>query len=189
MNQTHDDQSGDAQGDQIVTLGGGCFWCMEAVFQGVRGVKTVESGYSGGSVANPSYEQVCTGTTGHAEVVQITFDPGQIALRDLLKVFFTLHDPTTKDRQGADVGTQYRSVVFYRDAAQKSTAEAVMREISKAGIWDRPLVTQLVPFQAFYKAEGYHQEYFTHNSEQPYCRIVIAPKVLKFRETFGNLMK
>jgi peptide-methionine (S)-S-oxide reductase len=175
-------------GEEVVTLGGGCFWCLEAVFSQVKGVRSAESGYSGGTVADPTYEQVCTGTTGHAEVVQITFDPRVIPLKTLLQIFFTVHDPTTLNRQGADVGTQYRSVIFYRNAEQKSAADAAIRDISETGIWDRPIVTRVVPFQAFYKAEGYHQEYFEKNPTQPYCRVVIEPKVVKFREKFKDLL-
>lgn len=173
-------------GEETVTLGGGCFWCLEAVFTELKGVRSVESGYSGGKVAQPSYEDVCTGTTGHAEVVRITFDPRVISLHDLLTVFFTVHDPTTLNRQGSDVGTQYRSVIFYQDDAQKAVAQTVLKEVSAEKVWDRPLVTQLAPFEAFYKADGYHQDYYESNPNQPYCRIVIEPKVRKFRETFKD---
>ncbi len=172
--------------EEVVTLGGGCFWCLEAIFIELQGVRSVESGYSGGHVADPTYEQVCTGTTGHAEVVQITFDPRLISLHDLLSIFFTMHDPTTLNRQGADAGTQYRSVVFYRNDAQKAIAQTVMKEISAEKLWDRPLVTQLVPFSKFYKAENYHQGYFDRNPAQPYCRVVIEPKVRKFREKYQD---
>lgn len=174
---------------QIATLGGGCFWCTEAVFRELKGVEKVESGYSGGTVPNPSYEQVCTGRTGHAEVVQITFDPSTISYKEVLEIFFTVHDPTTLNRQGGDAGTQYRSIILYHDNQQKATAEQVIREITAANIWDAPIVTQLEPFNAFYKAEDYHQEYFENNPGQPYCRIVIAPKVRKFREHYQEKLK
>ena len=177
------------EGREVVTLGGGCFWCVEAIFEELRGVKKVESGYSGGSVANPSYEQVCTGKTGHAEVVQITFEPKTISLKQLLEVFFTVHDPTTLNRQGADVGTQYRSVIFYRDEQQKTMAEETIKEIQAAGIWKAPVVTELSPFKAFYRAENYHQKYFELNGQQPYCRVVIEPKVAKFRAHYKSLLK
>ncbi len=176
-------------GSEVVTLGGGCFWCIDAIFEELKGVEKVESGYSGGHVPNPTYEQVCTGKTGHAEVVQITFDPKVLPLKQLLKVFFTVHDPTTLNRQGPDVGTQYRSVIFYRNEQQKAAAEQVIKEIKAAGVWRAPIVTELVPFKVFYKAEDYHQEYFDRNPQQPYCRAEIAPKVAKFRKEFGNLLK
>lgn len=176
-------------GQQVATLGGGCFWCLEAVFEQLKGVEKVESGYSGGTVVNPSYQQVCTGTTGHAEVVQITFDPQTITFKELLEVFFTIHDPTTLNRQGADVGPQYRSVIFYHDEGQKAIAEQVIREITAARIWDAPIVTEVTPFTAFYKAEEYHQEYFRKNPNQPYCRVVIAPKVAKFRQRYLAKLK
>ncbi len=174
---------------EIATLAGGCFWCLEAVYDQLKGVLDVVSGYSGGKRPNPSYEQVCSGATGHAEVVQITFDPQQIRYKELLQVFFTIHDPTTLNRQGADVGTQYRSAIFYHSAEQKTTAEEVMREIDAYGIWGRPIVTELSPFQAFYPAEEYHQEYFARNPYQGYCRAVIAPKVAKFRQQFLDRLK
>ncbi len=176
-------------GKEVVTLGGGCFWCVEAVFDELQGVESVESGYSGGTVPNPTYRQVCTDTTGHAEVVQVTFDPKVLSLADLLRVFFTVHDPTTLNRQGADVGKQYRSVIFYRNAEQRRVAEQVMQEIAAAKIWDAPLVTELAPFEAFYQAEDYHQEYYQSNPNQPYCRVVIAPKVKKFREHYRDRLK
>jgi len=178
-----------AEGREVVTVGGGCFWCVEAIFEELKGVEKVESGYSGGHVVKPSYEDVCTGRTGHAEAVQITFDPKVITLKDLLEIFFTVHDPTTLNRQGADVGTQYRSVIFFRDDRQKGIAEQTIKEITDAHIWDAPIVTELAPFKAFYKAENYHQRYFELNGEQPYCRIVIAPKVAKFREHYRALLK
>jgi peptide-methionine (S)-S-oxide reductase len=178
-----------AGAEEVITLGGGCFWCTEAVYDELKGVLHVESGYSGGAMPNPSYELVCTGATNHAEVVQVTFDPTIIALREILEVFFTVHDPTTLNRQGADVGTQYRSVIFYRTEAQKATAQEVIKEIEAAHIWDAPIVTETAPFKAFYVAEDYHQEYFRHNGYQPYCRAVIAPKVKKFRAHFTEKLK
>jgi peptide-methionine (S)-S-oxide reductase len=174
---------------EVTTLGGGCFWCLEAVYEQLIGVEKVESGYSGGMVANPSYQQVCTGSTGHAEVVQITFDPQAISFEELLGVFFTIHDPTTLNRQGADVGTQYRSAVFYHDEGQKAIAERVIREITAAGLWDNPIVTEITPFTAFFRAEDYHQEYFRRNPGQGYCRVVIAPKVAKFRRQYLAKLK
>jgi peptide-methionine (S)-S-oxide reductase len=177
------------QDKQVATFGGGCFWCTEAIFADLKGVEKVESGYAGGTVANPSYELVCTGTTGHAETVQITFDPKVISYRDLLHIFFTVHDPTTLNRQGGDVGTQYRSVIFYHDEEQKKVAEEVMKEVTAQKIWDAPLVTELVAAKPFYKAEDYHQQYFANNPNQGYCRIVIAPKVAKFREHYREKLK
>ena len=174
---------------EVATLGGGCFWCTEAVFDDLKGVISVESGYSGGTVANPSYEQVCTGKTGHAEVVQVSFDPGIISYEDLLRIFFTVHDPTTLNRQGNDNGTEYRSVIFYHDENQKKSAEKIVKEISDEKIWDDPIVTELSPFRAFYIAEDYHQEYFANNPNQGYCRIVIAPKVAKFRSHYRDRLK
>lgn len=167
---------------EVATLAGGCFWCLEAVYDQLRGVEDVVSGYSGGSVPDPTYEQVCTGTTGHAEVVQITFDPSIISFRDLLDVFFTIHDPTTLNRQGEDVGTQYRSAIFYHTPAQKATAEQVIQELTAARLWNDRIVTEVAPFQVFYPAEAYHQEYFANNPDQGYCRTVVAPKVAKFRK-------
>ena len=174
---------------EVITVGGGCFWCTEAAFLELNGVEKVESGYSGGNVPNPSYEQVCSGATGHAEVVQVTFNPRTISLRDLLGFFFTIHDPTTLNRQGADAGTQYRSVIFYRDNKQKEAAEQVIKQVEASGTWDRPIVTQIVPFDAFYKAEEYHQDYFRRNPRQPYCQMVIAPKVSKLREHYREKLK
>ncbi|HQT92676.1 MAG TPA: peptide-methionine (S)-S-oxide reductase MsrA [Candidatus Kryptobacter bacterium] len=174
---------------EIATLGGGCFWCTEAVFDDLKGVISVESGYSGGTVANPSYEQVCTGKTGHAEVVQVSFDTGVISYEDLLRIFFTVHDPTTLNRQGNDAGTQYRSVIFYHDENQKRAAEQIIKDISEEKIWDDPIVTEVSPFKGFYKAEDYHQEYFANNPSQGYCRIVIAPKVAKFRSHYRDRLK
>jgi peptide-methionine (S)-S-oxide reductase len=174
---------------EIITLGGGCFWCIEAIFADVRGVDQVVSGYSGGGVPNPTYDDVCGGDTGHAEVVQITFDPKVVSLRELLRIFFTLHDPTTKDRQGNDVGTQYRSIVLYRDEAQKAAAEEVVKEIESSNIWDDRIVTELKPFESFYKAEDYHQGYYKKNPWQPYCLMVIRPKVAKMRKTYLEMLK
>jgi peptide-methionine (S)-S-oxide reductase len=173
----------------IATLGGGCFWCLEAIYVDLIGVEKVISGYAGGHVKNPTYEQVCSKSTGHAEVVQITYDPGQITYEDILRIFFTIHDPTTKDRQGADVGPQYRSVIFYHDDDQRSSAEKIMAEISAAGIWQDPIVTQLEPLEDFYEAEAYHQDYFKRNPYQGYCQVVIAPKVTKFRQNFADRLK
>jgi peptide-methionine (S)-S-oxide reductase len=178
-----------SQANEVITLGGGCFWCTEAVFEQLKGVEKVESGYSGGTVPNPTYEQVCGGDTGHAEVSQITFNPRAVSLKTILEVFFTVHNPTTLDRQGNDVGTQYRSVIFYRNDEQKATAKQVIREIAAAKIWDGQIVTQLTPFKEFYKAEDYHQEYFKLHGRQPYCQMVIAPKVAKFREHFRDKLK
>ena len=176
-------------GHEVATLAGGCFWCLEAVFEQLMGVQKVVSGYSGGRVANPSYSQVCTGMTGHAEVVQVTFDPNVITFRELLEIFFTIHDPTTLNRQGADVGPQYRSAIFYHSLEQKAVAEQVIQEINAVQIWDAPIVTEVAPFTAFYKAEEYHQEYFRRNPEQAYCRVVIAPKVAKFRAQYLAKLK
>jgi peptide-methionine (S)-S-oxide reductase len=174
---------------EVATMGGGCFWCTEAVFSELKGVERVESGYSGGTAPNPTYQQVCTGTTGHAEVVQITFDPEVISFKELLRVFFTLHDPTTLNRQGADVGTQYRSIILYHNDEQKRNAEQVIKEIESAAVWDGPIVTQLKPFDAFYIAEDYHQEYYKQNPGQQYCQIVIAPKVAKLRKQYREHLK
>ncbi len=174
---------------QIATLAGGCFWCLEAIFNELRGVEKVVSGYSGGTVPDPSYREVCTGRTGHAEAVQITFDPQVISFRELLEVFFTIHDPTTLNRQGADVGTQYRSVIFFHTPEQKEIASEVIAAINSEKIWDAPVVTRVTPFKAFYPAEKYHREYFLHNPDQPYCRVVIEPKVAKFRRQFLAKLK
>jgi peptide-methionine (S)-S-oxide reductase len=178
-----------AKNEETATLGGGCFWCVEAVFDSLKGVKDVVSGYSGGSLPNPSYREVCTGNTGHAEVVQIKFDPSELSYSDLLRVFFTIHDPTTLNRQGADIGTQYRSVIFYHSPEQQKAAEEVIREMQRLSVWERDLVTEVKPFEAFYPAEDYHQEYYENNSRQPYCQIVIAPKVSKFRKQFSDRLK
>ncbi len=174
---------------EVATLAGGCFWCLEAVFDELRGVEKVESGYSGGDVANPTYRQVCTGTTGHAEVVQITFDPEAISFRELLDVFFTIHDPTTLNRQGPDVGTQYRSAIFYHSARQKDVADDVIAELDASDVWDGPIVTEVKPLEAFYPAEDYHRDYFRNNPDQRYCTVVIAPKVAKARSKFLEKLK
>jgi len=171
------------------TLAGGCFWCLEAVFDDIKGVTGVESGYAGGHVDNPTYRQVCNGDTGHAEVVQVHFDPNVVSYRDLLNVFFAIHDPTTLNRQGADVGTQYRSAIFYHDDDQKTIAESLIEELNSQTIWDNPIVTQVTPLDAFYMAEDYHQEYFARNPYQPYCQAVVAPKVAKFRKHFLEMLK
>jgi peptide-methionine (S)-S-oxide reductase len=174
---------------QAATLGGGCFWCLEAVYEQLEGVEKVVSGYAGGTVRNPSYREVCTGTTGHAEVVQIAFDPEVISYREILDVFFDIHDPTTRNRQGADVGTQYRSVVFYHSAEQKETARQVIAELESEKRWRRPIVTEVEPLEAFYEAEDYHQGYYRNNPNQPYCRAVIDPKVAKFKKVYLTKVK
>jgi len=173
----------------MATLAGGCFWCLEAVFQQLRGVERVESGYAGGHVPQPSYEAVCTGVTGHAEVVQITFDPDVIAFRDLLQVFFTIHDPTTLNRQSADTGTQYRSAIYYHTPEQKVEAQRVIAKLGAARLWDDPIVTEVTPLDAFYPAEDYHRDYYQRNPNQGYCRAVIAPKVAKARQVFLAKLK
>jgi peptide-methionine (S)-S-oxide reductase len=167
---------------EVATLGGGCFWCLEAVFKDLRGVERVVSGYAGGHVDHPTYEQVCGGRTGHAEVVQITFDPAVVTFRDLLDVFFTIHDPTTRDRQGPDVGPQYRSIILHHGPEQKAEAERAIADLREKGVWRAPIVTELAPLETFYPAEDYHQDYFEQNPRQRYCQIVIAPKVAKFRK-------
>jgi peptide-methionine (S)-S-oxide reductase len=174
---------------EVATLAGGCFWCLEAVYLDLRGVEKVVSGYAGGHVPNPTYREVCSGLTGHAEVVQVAFDPAVVSYRELLQVFFTIHDPTTLNRQGADVGTQYRSAIFYHDDAQKATAEDVMAEVTAEKIWPNPLVTELEPLAKFYPAEEYHQDYFARNPSQPYCQVVVAPKVSKFRKQYVGMLK
>lgn len=173
----------------LATLGGGCFWCLEAVFEQMRGVERVESGYAGGANPNPTYREVCGGDTGHAEVVQITFDPAVVSFAELLDVFFATHDPTALNRQGADVGTQYRSVVFFHSPEQEKTARAKIAELDAARIWDKPIVTEVSPLPTFFKAEDYHQEYFRSNPYQGYCMAVVAPKVLKFRKQFSDRLK
>jgi peptide-methionine (S)-S-oxide reductase len=174
---------------ETATLAGGCFWCLEAVFLELRGVLGVQSGYAGGHVPNPTYEQVCTGTTGHAEAVQVEFDPAELSYRDLLRVFFAIHDPTTLNRQGPDVGTQYRSAIFYHSPEQERTAREVIAELERENIWDAPIVTEVQPLDAFYPAEEYHREYYRLHPEQAYCRAVIAPKVSKFRKQFAERLK
>jgi peptide-methionine (S)-S-oxide reductase len=177
------------QATELATLAGGCFWCLEAVYKELRGVVRVVSGYAGGHVENPTYRAVCEGTTGHAEVVQITFDPREVSFLELLEVFFTIHDPTTLNRQGADVGTQYRSAVFYHTPEQREAAERLISEFDAARIWDAPIVTEVTPLERFYPAEDYHQDYFENNPAQPYCRAVVAPKVSKFRSKFLAKLK
>ncbi len=172
---------------EIATLGGGCFWCLEAVYQQLKGVSAVESGYTGGHVKNPSYEQVCEGTTGHAEVVRVSFDPAVSSYREILEIFFTIHDPTTLNRQGNDSGTQYRSVIYFHSPEQQETARHVIAEM--ANVWDAPLVTELSPAETYYKAEDYHQNYFQQNPLQGYCAFVVAPKVAKFRKIFTDKLK
>jgi len=172
---------------EVATLGAGCFWCVEAIYQDLQGVLKVESGYSGGTIDNPSYREVCSGLTGHAEVIQVTFDPAVISFKEILEVFFTVHDPTTLNRQGADSGTQYRSAIFYHSPAQKATAEEV--KLASKEIWDDPIVTEITPFERFFKAEDYHQNYYKDNPNQGYCSIVIAPKVKKFRQKWANKLK
>ncbi len=174
---------------EVATLGGGCFWCLEAVYDNLQGVTDVVSGYSGGKMAHPSYNLVCTGLTGHAEVVQVTFDPQQISFKEILEVFFSIHDPTTRNRQGADIGPQYRSAIFYHSPEQKEAAEQVIRELTEAQVWGKPIVTEVTPFQAFYPAEEYHQEYFAKHPDQGYCQMVIAPKVAKFRKKYLSRLK
>jgi peptide-methionine (S)-S-oxide reductase len=174
---------------EVATLGGGCFWCLEAVYDELQGVLSVESGYMGGKVADPTYEAVCTGRTGHAEVVQVTFDPEVVSFADLLEVFFTIHDPTTLNRQGADVGTQYRSVIFTHTAQQAQTAHDSIRILEAAHVWPNPIVTEVTDASDFYVAEAYHQEYFARNPNQGYCQIVVAPKVSKFRKSWSSRLK
>jgi peptide-methionine (S)-S-oxide reductase len=174
---------------ELATLAGGCFWCLEATFLDLNGVEKVESGYAGGHVGNPTYKAVCGGGTGHAEVVQVTFDPAAISYTDLLGAFFAVHDPTTLNRQGADIGTQYRSAIFHHDAAQKAAAEAMIADLTARGIWDGKIVTQVAPLERFHPAEDYHQDYFARNPNQPYCQAVVAPKVAKFRKQFLGRLK
>ena len=181
--------STDAPQTEIATLAGGCFWCLEAVFEQLRGVQKVESGYAGGSAPSPTYQQVCSGRTGHAEVVRVAFDPKTISYQEILDVFFATHDPTTLNRQGTDVGTQYRSAIFYHTPAQKEIAERRIAELNAAKIWDAPIVTEVVPAATFFKAEDYHQGYFRDNPYQPYCQAVVSPKVAKFRKQFAGKLK
>lgn len=177
-------------GKEVATLAGGCFWCLEAVYDGLKGVESVESGYMGGRSPNPTYEQVCGGDSGHAEVVRITFDPAVVLFKELLEVFFLIHDPTTLNRQGNDAGTQYRSAIFHHTPQQKSDAEEVIARLNAAKLWEDPIVTEVTPASAFYQAESYHQEYFARNPRQSYCQFVVAPKVAKFRKHFlGRLKK
>lgn len=174
---------------EMITLGGGCYWCVEAVYENLDGVKSVVSGFSGGKVANPTYEDVCTGTTGHAEVVQVTYDKTKTDINEIFQVFFTVHDPTTLNRQGADVGTQYRSVIFYKTEEQKKAAQSIIAELNKAKVYNSPIVTKVEPFKIFYKAEDYHQNYYANNKNQPYCKMVIQPKIEKFEKVFKDKLK
>ncbi|HYW06306.1 MAG TPA: peptide-methionine (S)-S-oxide reductase MsrA [Longimicrobium sp.] len=174
---------------EVATLGGGCFWCIEAVFLDLRGVQKVVSGYSGGHVVNPTYEQVCGKGTGHVEVVRVTFDPGAVTFREILEVFFTVHDPTTPNRQGADVGPQYRSAIFTHSPEQDTVARALIEELDARAMWSAPIVTEVAPSEEFYPAEAYHQEYFRRNPNQPYCQVVVAPKVAKFRKQYLEQLK
>jgi len=186
-----DNQSGPVKAlqSEVVTLGGGCFWCLEAAFDEIKGVVNVESGYAGGEVQSPSYEQVCTGTTGHAEVVQVTFDSTVVSFKEILEIFFTTHNPTTLNRQGADVGTQYRSIIFYHTEKQKEIAKQVIDEFELSKVWGQPIVTQVEPFNKFYKAEEYHNKYFARHPEAGYCRVVIAPKIAKLRRKYREKLK
>jgi len=169
---------------EVATIASGCFWCIEAIFNEVDGIEKVVSGYTGGKTINPLYSEVCSGATGHAEAVQLTFDPGRISFEQILRIFFSIHDPTTLNRQGADVGTQYRSAIFYHNEEQKAVAEQVIQELSSENVWDSPIVTEVVPFNKFYAAEDYHQKYFEENRDQAYCQMVIAPKLVKFRKRY-----
>ena len=174
---------------EVATLGGGCFWCLEPIYADLRGVTKVEPGYSGGQTVNPTYQQVCGGNTGHAEVVQVEFDPNVISFEDVLHVFFAIHDPTTRNRQGADVGTQYRSAIFYHSPEQQATAKQVIGELEREGVWSRPIVTEVAPITKFYPAEDYHVDYYANNPDQAYCRVVIDPKVAKFRAKYRDKLK
>jgi len=174
---------------ETITLGGGCYWCVEAVYENLNGVKSVVSGFSGGKTANPTYEEVTTGTTGHAEVVQITYDNTITDINEIYKVFFTVHDPTTLNRQGADIGTQYRSVIFYKNEEQKKAAQSIINELNKAKVYTSPIVTKVEPFTKFYKADDYHQNYYANNKNQPYCKMVIQPKIEKFEKVFKSKLK
>lgn len=178
-----------AQQREVATLAGGCFWCLEAVFLELAGVERVVSGYAGGHVPNPSYELVCMGLSGHAEVVQVTFDPEVISFQELLEVFFTVHDPTTPNRQGPDTGTQYRSAIYYHGEEQRRAAEEVIAEFDRRGVWDAPIVTEVLPLDTFYPAEDYHQDYYRRNAEQPYCQAIVAPKVAQARKVFLEKLK
>ena len=179
----------ESKSTELATLAGGCFWCLEAVYEQLKGVLKSVSGYAGGSLPNPTYEQVCTGRTGHAEVVQLTYDPAQVSYRDLLNVFFTIHDPTTRNRQGADVGVQYRSAIFYHSQEQKAIAEQTIQDLEAQRLWSNPIVTEVVPLDTFYPAEDYHQGYYRKNPYQGYCQVVIAPKVAKFRARYLQRLK
>jgi peptide-methionine (S)-S-oxide reductase len=179
----------DSVGTEVATLAGGCFWCLEAIFMEVDGVENVLSGYTGGVTVNPTYQDVCANTTGHVEAVQLTFNPDKISYREILEIFFSVHDPTTLNRQGEDVGTQYRSAVFYDNERQRAIAEALIRELNEAHLWKKPIVTQLVPLDKFYPAEDYHHEYFSRHPEQPYCQVVISPKVNRFRKRWAGCFK
>jgi peptide-methionine (S)-S-oxide reductase len=174
---------------ELATLGGGCFWCLEAVYKDLKGVESVVSGYAGGAAENPTYQEVCGGRTGHAEVVQIAYDPNVVSFRDLLDVFFTIHDPTTKDRQGADVGPQYRSIILYHSPDQKAEAERTIADLEEKKVWSAPIVTEILPLERFYPGEDYHQDYYARNPRQGYCQIVIAPKVAKFRKQYMDRLK
>jgi peptide-methionine (S)-S-oxide reductase len=174
---------------EVATLAGGCFWCLEAVFSEVDGVEHVTSGYTGGTTINPTYQEVCTGATGHAEAIQLAFNPTKVAYREVLQIFFSVHDPTTPNRQGADVGTQYRSAIFYHGDRQRATAEALIKELDKTHLWKKPIVTQVVPLEAFYPAEDYHREYFSRHPEQTYCQVVISPKISGFRKQWTERLK
>ncbi|MBA2689190.1 MAG: peptide-methionine (S)-S-oxide reductase MsrA [Burkholderiales bacterium] len=178
-----------SSGKEVATLGGGCFWCIEAVFDELKGVDSVESGYSGGKTQNPTYDEVCSGASGHAEVIRVTFDPKIVSYKEILEVFFTIHDPTSLNRQGNDVGSQYRSIIFYHSPEQKARAEETIKEFTAAKLWPGKIVTEVAPAERFYLAEKYHQEYFSQNSYQPYCQMVVAPKVAKFRKAFVDKLK
>lgn len=182
-------ENNDQQKTERATLAGGCFWCLEAVYDDLKGVKRVVSGYAGGDMPNPSYKQVCSGATGHAEVVQIDYDPAVVSYRDLLEIFFTIHDPTTLNRQGADIGTQYRSAIYYHDEAQRRAAEEIIAELESEGVFANPIVTEVKALDTFYAAEDYHQDYYANNPNQPYCQVVVAPKLAKFRKKFADLRK
>ncbi|HSG07898.1 MAG TPA: peptide-methionine (S)-S-oxide reductase MsrA [Longimicrobiales bacterium] len=180
---------GEGAREELATVGGGCFWCLEAVFRRVEGVTEVVSGYAGGDVPDPTYQAVCSGSTGHAEVVQVRFDPSVIGYHEVLEIFFAIHDPTTPNRQGADVGTQYRSAIFHHSGDQEATARRVILDLETAGVWDTPIVTELAPLERFYPAEEYHKAYFERNGYQPYCQVVVAPKVAKFRQKFAHRLR
>lgn len=182
-------ETNEGRGKSVATLAGGCFWCLEAVYDELKGVSRVVSGYAGGDTPNPTYQQVCSGATGHAEVVQIEYDPDVVSYRDLLEIFFTIHDPTTLNRQGADIGTQYRSAIFYHDEAQRRAAEEIIDEMQSEGVFADPIVTEVSPLDTFYPAEDYHQDYYANNPNQAYCQVVVAPKLAKFRKKFAEMRK